>query len=209
MEGGEILEVLIDLCRGYFWKWLWMCVSCCTWKLLRLCVLLCCCWQWLWTYVHVLLLRYFCDENYDSLLWRSMNIFRRTVRGHEWLLYVPCRKKANWVVSFLFNWTRHMGWCSVVGHLKWKLNLQDAISPERKTWPGRLRHNGQKQQRQHCLGPPEDGSCIGRQPVLTRSVEDARYIHISFRLLADLVLFEQVKVECFFCYCRHSYLSPY
>jgi hypothetical protein len=104
------------------------------------------------------------------------------------------RKKLNRVVKVVSNWTRHMGWCIVGRHLKWKLNPQDAINPERKTWPGRLRHNGQHLQ--HRLGTPQDGACISRRPHLTRSLEDARYIHINFRLLADLVVFEQVNAEC-------------
>jgi len=73
------------------------------------------------------------------------------------------------------------------------LNPQDAISRERKTWPGRLRRNGQHLLQQHRLGTPGVGSCISRRPRLTRSLEDARYVHINFLLLADLVVFEQVK----------------
>ena len=104
-----------------------------------------------------------------------------------------CRlsKKLEWW-NLCVNW-RPVRWVDVVwGHLKWKLNPQDAISRERKTWPGRLRRNGQHLHQDHRLGTPGDGSCISRTR-LTRSFEDARYIHINFRLLADLVVFEQVK----------------
>ena len=105
-----------------------------------------------------------------------------------------CRvsEKLEWW-NLCVNW-RPVRWVDVVwGYLKWKLNPQDAISRERKTWPGRLRRNGQHLLQHHRPGTPGDGSCISRRPRLTRSLEDARYVHINFRLLADLVEFERVK----------------
>jgi len=122
-----------------------------------------------------------------------------------------CRvsEKLEWW-NLCVNW-RPVRWVDVVwGYLKWKLNPQDAISRERKTWPGRLRRNGQHLLQQHRLGTPGDGSCISRRPRLTRSLEDARYVHINFRLLADLVVFEQVKKYVrliFFFYYRSVYIS--
>ena len=109
----------------------------------------------------------------------------------KWQWYLPRKWKVG-VMKLVSTGTRQRGWCCV-GSLKWKLNPQDAISRERNTWPGRLRRNGQHLLQHHRPGTPGDGSCISRRPRLTRSLEDARYVHINFRLLADLVEFERVK----------------
>lgn len=51
------------------------------------------------------------------------------------------------------------------------------------TWPGRPSRHGQRREPAPSLG----------QPHVTRSVEDARYIHINFRLLAEIYSFELVS----------------
>ena len=107
---------------------------------------------------------------------------------------------------WMFTW--------VDGWVKWRLNSQDAISPGRKTWPGRLRHNGQHLQHRLAseLQPPPltgDGTGLRRRPGFTRSLEDARYIHINFRLLAELVVFEQVKTIKLLFYLSNKLLCPF
>lgn len=99
----------------------------------------------------------------------------------------------DWIDWWKLRRTEDVTWVDVLwgGSCSESYNPQDAINPERKTWPGRLRHNGQHLQ--HRLGTPQDGTCLSRRQGRTRSLEDARYIHINFRLLADLVVFEQVN----------------
>lgn len=52
-----------------------------------------------------------------------------------------------------------------------------------RTWPGRPSRHRHRQQPAPTLG----------QPHVTRSVEDARYIHLNFRLLAEIYSFELVR----------------
>ena len=71
--------------------------------------------------------------------------------------------------------------------------ITNAISGSRRTWPGRNSRQGFRQRPFSFFGNNNNN-----RHQVTRSLEDARFIQINFRLIAEIYSFELVSFSFFF-----------